>query len=76
MNSKDVLRPIYGTVVFQPFALLWCMVSGDDYLTMIGPFIAYSTVVFIPIYSLYERIWQRFEQTHIGAHPSSDHGTV
>ena len=35
MNRKDVIRPIYGTVVFQPFALLWCLLSGDDYLTMI-----------------------------------------
>ena len=34
MNRKDFWRPIYGTVVFQPFALLWCWLSGDDYLTM------------------------------------------
>ncbi len=57
MNRKDVIRPIYGTIVFQPFALLWCLLSGDDYLTMIGPFILYSTIIFIPIYSLYERFY-------------------
>ncbi len=60
LNRKDIIRPIYGPVVFQPFALLWCLFSGDDYLTMIGPFILYSTVIFIPIYSIYERLWDRF----------------
>ena len=59
MNRKDIIRPIYGTIVFQPFALLWCWLSGDDYLTMIGPFILYSTIIFMPIYSVYEWIWSR-----------------
>ena len=48
---KDFFRPIYGTIVFQPFALIWCRITDMDYLTMVGPFIIYSTIVFIPIYS-------------------------
>ena len=63
MNRKDFWRPIYGTVVFQTFALLWCRLSGDDYLTMIGPFILFSTIVFMPIYSIYEKLWDRYEET-------------
>ena len=65
MNRKDVLRPIYGTIVFQPFALLWCWMTGDDYLTMIGPFILYSTIIFMPIYSIYEWIWARRESRQV-----------
>ena len=63
MNRKDFWRPIYGTVVFQPFALLWCWLSGDNYFTMIGPFILFSTIVFMPIYSIYEKLWDRYEET-------------
>ena len=63
MNRKDFWRPIYGTVVFQPFALLWCWLSGDDYLTVVGPFILFSTIVFMPIYSIYEKLWDRYEET-------------
>lgn len=54
MEKADIVRPIYGTIVFQPFALLWCLFSGMSYWTMIGPFTIYSTIVFIPIYAVYE----------------------
>ncbi len=54
---KDWLRPVFGTIVFQPFAFLWCWATGASYVETVGPFIIYSTIVFIPIYSYYERLW-------------------
>lgn len=59
MDKKDILRPIYGTIVFQPFAFLWAWLTGAPFLTEIGPFVIYSTVVFIPIYAIYERYYDR-----------------
>lgn len=60
---KDFLRPVYGTIVFQPFALAWCWLMDMDYMTMVGPFIIYSTIVFIPIYSVYERLWRHYDRS-------------
>jgi hypothetical protein len=56
---KDIIRPIYGTIVFQPFAVAWCLLNGDDYMTTIGPFVLYSMFAFIPIYAIYEKLWNR-----------------
>lgn len=58
MNKKDILRPIYGTIAFQPFAFLWALATGTPFLTEIGPFVVYSTLIFIPIYAIYERYYE------------------
>jgi hypothetical protein len=56
---KDILRPIYGTIVFQPAAFAWCWMTGASYISTIGPFIIYCTLVFIPIYAAYEGLWAK-----------------
>tara|TARA_X000001036_G_C20575756_1_gene764580 strand:+ start:513 stop:716 length:204 start_codon:yes stop_codon:yes gene_type:complete len=53
--QKSFIRPLYGTVAFQPFALLWCWVTGMAYWTMMGPLTIYSMFCFIPIYHYYDR---------------------
>jgi hypothetical protein len=57
MNKKDILRPIFGTIAFQPFAYMWALSTGAPFWTEIGPFVVYSTVVFIPIYAMYEKYY-------------------
>ena len=57
MNKKDILRPIFGTIVFQPFAYLWALSTGAPFWTEIGPFVVYSTVIFMPIYAMYEKYY-------------------
>jgi len=54
---KSFIRPIYGTLAFQPFALLWCWLTGMDYLTSMGPLTIYSMLCFIPIYHYYDHWW-------------------
>lgn len=62
VSHRDFWRPWAGTVAFQPFAFLWCWLMQVEYLNMIGPFIVYSTLIFIPIYVVYERMWDRYEE--------------
>ena len=54
-NRKDIWRPIIATIVFQPLALLWCLMLELDYLSTIGPFTIYATVGFMPIYWAFEK---------------------
>ncbi len=50
---------MYGTVAFQPFAMLWCWVMEADYWTFVGPFTIYSMFAFVPIYHFYDVWWER-----------------
>ena len=59
MPVKDILRPIFGLLVFQPFAWLWCWYTETDYGATFGFFMLYSTFCFIPIYAAYERLFER-----------------
>jgi hypothetical protein len=59
---KSWIRPAYGTVAFQPFALLWCWVTGADYWTFVGPFTIYSMFAFVPIYHVYDLWWDSKEK--------------
>ena len=59
---KSWIRPAYGTVAFQPFALLWCWVTGADYWTFVGPFTIYSMFAFVPIYHVYDLWWASKEK--------------
>ena len=53
---KSFIRPIYGTLAFQPFALFWCWLMDVDYWTFMGPFTVYSMFAFIPIYHYYDHL--------------------
>ena len=55
VKRRDVIRPIYGLVAFQPFAALWCWMTDTPYWETLGGFMVYATVCYIPIYALYER---------------------
>jgi len=55
MNRKDIIRPIYGTVMLQPLAFLWCQLTGIPYLENLGPLTVLATIYLMPIYTLYER---------------------
>ena len=57
--QKDIIRPFFGLVAFQPFALLWCWLTDMSYGNTFGLFMLYSTFCFIPIYAVYERIFER-----------------
>jgi hypothetical protein len=59
VNLKDVIRPFFGLVAFQPFALTWCWLTDMSYGTTFGYFMLYSTLCFIPIYAVYERLYER-----------------
>lgn len=50
---------MYGTVAFQPFAMLWCWVMEANYWTFVGPFTIYSMFAFVPIYHFYDVWWER-----------------
>jgi len=56
LSKKNLYRPIFGTFMFQPFALLWCYLADIDYLTSLGPFTIYATFCFIPIYTIYDKL--------------------
>jgi hypothetical protein len=58
-HIKDILRPFFGLIAFQPFALLWCWNTDMSYSGTFGVFMLYSTLCFIPIYAVYERIFER-----------------
>jgi hypothetical protein len=59
-QAKSAIRPIYGTLIFQPFAYLWCVLTDTDYLTSIGPFTIFCMFCFIPIYRYYDQIYAFF----------------
>lgn len=54
MDRADIIRPIYGTVVFQPFVIFWCWLTDVPYLTNLGWFTVISTIYFMPVYAFYE----------------------
>jgi len=49
----DWLAPIWGTIILQPFAYLYCVAVDVDYLTTLGPFTVLSTLYLMPMYALY-----------------------
>lgn len=61
MRLKDILRPISGFFFIQPFVLLWLLFTEDDpmtsYMTTGWLFQVYMTLLFIPYYSWYEKMW-------------------
>ena len=54
--KKDIWRPIFGTVMLQPFMLLWAYYTDVSYLTNLAPLTILTTIILIPIYRWYEKI--------------------
>ena len=61
MKWKDVLRPISGFFFIQPFVIIWLVFTESDpanaYMTTGWLFQVYMTILFIPYYAWYERVW-------------------
>jgi len=55
MVKKDILRPIFGTLILQPPALIWCHLAGIPYLESIGGFTVFATLYMMPAYAWFER---------------------
>ncbi len=55
MEKKDIIRPIYGTIMLQPPTYLWCYYTGIPYLENLGIFTIIATIYLMPIYALFER---------------------
>jgi len=53
MSKWDWIAPIWGTVVLQPFAYIYCIWAGVDYVSTLGPFTILSTLYLMPMYALY-----------------------
>tara|TARA_R110000824_G_scaffold135073_1_gene298109 strand:- start:490 stop:711 length:222 start_codon:yes stop_codon:yes gene_type:complete len=53
---KDILRPIFGTVLIQPLMLLWAYYTDVSYITNLGPLTIITTIYLIPVYRWYEKI--------------------
>ena len=56
--KQDIIRPIFGTIMLQPFALLWAYTTRVNYWASFGPFTVFSTIYLIPIYAIYEAYWR------------------
>ena len=59
---QDIFRPIYGTFMLQPLTLCWCLWSNVDYWSNLGPFTIFSTIYLIPVYMVYEKLWELKEE--------------
>ena len=61
MNKKDIIRPISGFFFIQPFVIIWLMITDPNpaitYVTTGWLFQIYMTVLFMPYYAWYERVW-------------------
>ena len=61
MKLQDILRPISGFFFIQPFVIIWYMLfmenPAEDYITSGWTFQIYMTLLFIPYYWWYEKIW-------------------
>jgi len=53
---KDILRPIFGTILLQPLMLVWALWTDTSYLTNLGPLTIVTTLYLIPVYRWYETI--------------------
>lgn len=59
---RGIFRPIYGTLMLQPLTLSWCLSLNIDYWSNLGPFTILSTIYLIPVYMMYEKIWDNKER--------------
>lgn len=61
MNFKDVIRPISGFFFVQPFVILWLIMTetnpAESYIKTGWLFQIYLTLLFIPYYAWFERVW-------------------
>jgi|TARA_R110000822_G_scaffold281894_1_gene403514 hypothetical protein len=55
MINKDIYRPIFGTVMLQPPAYIWCQIIGIPYIESIGLFTVFATLYLMPLYAWFER---------------------
>ncbi len=66
MQLKDILRPVSGFFFIQPFVIMWYMLNSDnpsqEYISTGWLFQVYMTVLFIPYYAWYEKIWKNDTQ--------------
>jgi len=55
LKKKDIIRPIYGTIMLQPLAFTWCYFTGIPYLENLGPLTVLATIYLMPIYAIFEK---------------------
>lgn len=69
MTVKDVIRPISGFFFIQPFVIVWLMITepnpAQSYIEKGWLFQIYLTLLFIPYYAWFERVWKDPIQSNI-----------
>lgn len=59
--TRNIVRPVFGTIMFIPFLIVWCLTTGQD-LELFGWFTVYSTIAFVPIYWGYEKMEKKLTE--------------
>lgn len=69
LTLKDVIRPIAGLVFMQPFILVWLIITTENPTEQYGMaglgLQAYISLILIPFYAWYERIWSNSDMIEI-----------
>lgn len=57
--AYHIFKPVFKLFVFIPFLVLWSVLTQTAVVTNLG-FIIYSTVVGIPLYALYAKLFRKW----------------
>ncbi len=63
ITKKDILRPIAGLIFLQPFIIIWLILTTENptesYFMTGWALQIYITIILIPFYAWYEKMWSK-----------------